>query len=170
MGLFPVNSIQLNKSIDFNLHLIYDTFLKIKNIKIESNIKQHESCNIFIKSNPTICEIFSKYEQIFKNYFHISEISYIRLHEQTPLWYETFSNDTLTIGIQPWDSTNNKEKDSLETLERDIKNLEDKLILLRQRIQMLPEWEQRKKTEEDYAKAKEEMENLTIKYSLLSSK
>jgi hypothetical protein len=48
--------------------------------------------------------------------------------------------------------------------------LEDKLILLRQRIQMLPEWEQRKKAEEEYAKAKEEMENLTIKYSLLSSK
>jgi hypothetical protein len=83
--LLPVNDIQLNRSIDFNLHLIYDTFLKIKNIKIENNIKQHEPCNIFIKSNPTICEIFTKYEQIFKNYFHISEISYLRLHEQSPL-------------------------------------------------------------------------------------
>ena len=168
--LLPVNSVQLNKSIDFNLHLIYDTFLRIKNIKIENNIKQHESCNIFIKSNPTICEIFSKYEQIFKNYFHISEISYIRLHEQSPLWYETFSNDTLTIGIQPWDSTNNKEKDSLETLERDIKNLEDKINLLRQRLNLLPEWEERKKAEEEYANTKDEMENLSIKYSILSSK
>ena len=168
--LLPVNDIQLNRSIDFNLHLIYDTFLKIKNIKIENNIKQHEPCNIFIKSNPTICEIFTKYEQIFKNYFHISEISYLRLHEQSPLWYETFSNDTLTIWIQAWNSTDNKEKDSLESIEKEIKNLDDKLNLLRQRIQILPEWEERKKAEEEYSKTKEELENLSIRHSLLSSK
>ena len=167
--LFPVNDIQLNKSIDFNLHLIYDTFLKIKNIKIENNIKQHESCNIFIKSNPTICELFVKYEQIFKNYFHISEISYLRLHEQSPLWYETFSDDTLTIWIQSWNSTSNKEKDSLEAIEKEIKNLDDKLNLLKERLPLL-EWEQRKKAEEEYAKTKEEIENLTIKHSLLRSK
>jgi hypothetical protein len=35
---------------------------------------------------------------------------------------------------------------------------------------MLPEWEQRTKTEEEYAKTKEEIENITIKYSLLSNK
>jgi hypothetical protein len=34
----------------------------------------------------------------------------------------------------------------------------------------LPEWEQRTKTEEEYAKTKEEIEDLTIKHSLLSSK
>ncbi len=168
--LLPVDDIQLNRSIDFNLHLIYDTFLRIKNIKIENNIKQHEPCNIFIKSNPTICELFTKYEQIFKNYFHISEILYLRLHEQSPLWYETFSNDTLTIWIQAWNYTNAKEKDSLENIEKEIKNLDDKLNLLRQRIQILPEGEQRTKAEEEYWNTKEELENLTIKYSLLSSK
>jgi hypothetical protein len=109
-------------------------------------------------------------EQIFKNYFHISDINYLRLHEQTPLWYEIFYNDTVTIWIQSINLWTIKEKDSIETLERDIKNLEDKLNLLRQRIQLLPEWNQRKQTEEEYAKIKEEMENLTIKHHLLSSK
>jgi hypothetical protein len=109
-------------------------------------------------------------EQIFKNYFHISDINYLRLHEQTPLWYEIFYNDTVSIWIQPKDTWTIKEKDSIESLERDIKNLEDKLILLRQRIQFLQEWDQRKQAEEEYAKVKEEMENLTIKHRLLSSK
>ena len=62
-------------------------------MKIEYNIKQHESCNIFIKSNPTICDLFAQYKQIFINYFHVSDIIYLRLHEPTPLWYETVSDD-----------------------------------------------------------------------------
>ena len=167
--LIETNPIKLEKSINYNMHLIYDTFVKIKNIKIECNIKQHEPCNIFIKSNPTISELFTEYEQIFINYFHISDISYLRLHEQSPLWYETFPGDTITIWIQSWDN-NFKEKESLDSIEKEIKNLDDKLNLLRQRLQLLPEWEDRKKAEEEYAKTKEEIENLTIKHSLLSSK
>ena len=168
--LLPIKPIILNKSIDYNIHLIYDTFLQIKNIKIQCNIKQHESCNIFIKSNPMICELFTQYEQIFINYFHISEIIYLRLHEPTPLWYEIFSNDSITIGIQHWDFTTIKEKNSLESIEKDIKDLDDKLNLIRQRLQLLPEWEDRKRAEEEYTQTKEEIENLTIKHSLLSSK
>lgn len=166
----PIKPTKLNKAIDYNMDILYDTFIKIKHIKIECDIKQHESCNIFIKSNPTIGDFFMENEQIFKNYFHISDINYLRLHEQTPLWYEIFYNDTVTIWIQSINLWTIKEKDSIETLERDIKNLEDKLNLLRQRIQLLPEWNQRKQTEEEYAKIKEEMENLTIKHHLLSSK
>ena len=48
--------------------------------------------------------------------------------------------------------------------------MEEKLDLLRQRIQLLPEWEQRSKTEEEYAQTKDEIETLTIKHSILSSK
>ena len=168
--LHPVEAIRLNKTMDYNMNILYNTFIQIKEMKIEYNIKQHESCNIFIKSNPTICELFTQYEQIFINYFHISDTIYLRLHEQTPLWYEIFSDDTLTIWIQPWTTANSKEKDSLESIEKDIKNLDDKLNLLRQRLQILWEWEERKKAEEEYAKTKEEIENLTIKYSLLNSK
>lgn len=168
--LLPIKPIILNKSIDYNIHLIYDTFLQIKNIKIQCNIKQHESCNIFIKSNPMICELFTQYEQIFINYFHISDIIYLRLHEPTPLWYEIFSNENITIGIQRWDFTTTKEKNSLESIEKNIKDLDDKLNLIRQRLQLLPEWEERKKAEEEYTQTKEEIENLTIKHSLLSSK
>ena len=168
--LLPINPVQLNKTMDYNIHLIYDTFIKIKNIKIECDIKQHEPCNIFIKSNPTICDLFAQYEQMFINYFHASNITYLRLHEQTPLWYKTFSNDIVTIGIKPWNKTTEKEKDSLESIEKDIKNLDDKLNLIKQRLLILPEWEQRTKAEEEYAKTKEEIEKLTIKHSLLSSK
>ena len=169
--MFKVDTIELDKTTDYNMNILYTTFIKIKQLKIESNIKQHETCNVFIKSTPTIWDIFVENEQIFKNYFHISDINYFRLHEANPLWYEImYSDKDVTIWIQPWNSQDIKEKDSLESLERDIKNLEDKLILLRQRIQILPEWEQREKTEEEYSKTKEEMENLTIKYSLLSSK
>ena len=76
----------------------------------------------------------------------------------------------LIIWIQPCEPKNTKEKNSLEYLEKTLKDLDDKLIILRQRIQILPEWEQRTKTEEEYAKTKEEIENITIKYSLLSNK
>ena len=106
---------------------------------------------------------------MFKNYFHISDIIYLRLHENNPLWYEIFTDDTITIWIQSWMTDNITEKESLENIEKDLKNLEDKLNLLRQRLQILPEWEQRTKTEQEYAQTKEEMEDLTIKYSLLIS-
>ena len=169
--IFSFNPIKLDKITDYNMNILYNTFIKIKQIKIEHNIKQHEPCNIFIKSTPTIWDIFLQNEQIFKNYFHISEINYIRLHEANPLWYEiTSSNNDIIIWIQHWNSQENKDKDSLENIEKDIKNLDDKLNLLRQRIQILPEWEERKKTEEEYAKTKDEIETLTIKHSLLSSK
>lgn len=166
----PIKPLELSKTTNYNMNILYNTFIKIKEMKTEYNIKQHESCNIFIKSNPTICELFTQYEQIFINYFHISDIIYLRLHEQTPLWYEIFLDDIVTIGIQPWNGTNTKEKDSIESIEKDIKNLDDKLILLRQRLQILPEWEDRKKAEEEYSKTKEEIETLTIRHSLLSSK
>ncbi len=167
--LNPIKSLELTRAINYNLSVLYNTFIKIKEMKIEYNIKQHESCNIFIKSNPTICELFAQYKQIFINYFHVSDIIYLRLHEPTPLWYETVSDDTLIIGIQPWTNIQTKNKESLENIEREIKNLDDKLNLLKERLPLL-EWEQRTRTEEEYAKTKEEIENLTIKHSLLSSK
>lgn len=166
----PIKPLQLNRSTDYNMKILYNTFIKIKEMKIEYNIKQHEQCNIFIKSTPTIWDIFAENEQIFKNYFHISDISYIRLHEQNPLWYEIFSDDIITLWIQNNNSQTSIEKNTLENIEKDIKNLDDKLILLRQRLQILPEWEQRSKAEEEYTQTKEEIENLTIKHSLLSSK
>ena len=168
--LLPIKPIESWISIDYAMSILFKMFSEVKNLKIESNIKQHESCKMFVKSNPSILDMLNKHEQIFKNYFHISEITYLRLHEQAPLWYETFSDDTLTIWLQSESTSTQSKKDSIETIERDIKNLEDKLDLLRQRIQFLPEWEQRTKTEEEYAKTKEEIEDLTIKHSLLSSK
>ena len=168
--LISIKPIAVEKASDYNMNTLYDIFVKIKNIKIESNIKQHESCNIFIKSNPTIWEMFEENEQIFKKYFHIHDISYLRLHEKDPLWYEIYSDDNLSIGIQPSKSTNEKDSISIESLENDIKNLEDKLWLIRNRLHVLSEWDARKKAEEEYAKTKEEIENLTIKYSLLNSK
>ena len=163
----PLKQLQLNKTINYNMNILYNAFIKIKEMKIEYNIQQHESCNIFIRSTPTINELFSQYEQIFTNYFHISDICYLRLHEQIPLWYEVCSNDTVTIGIQQWNNEDKKEKDSLENIEKNIKNLDDKLNLIRQRLQILPSWEQRTKTEKEYEEIKKEMEDLTIKYSLL---
>jgi hypothetical protein len=168
--LNPIKPLKLNDTTNYNMHILYSTFRKIKEMKIEYNIKQHEYCNIFIKSTPTIWNIFSENEQIFRNYFHISDISYIRLHEANPLWYEIFSDDIITLWIQTDKSQKIIEKDSLDNIEKEIKNLDDKLILLRQRIQILPEWEERSKVEEEYAKTKEEIENLTIKHSLLINK
>ena len=168
--LLPIKPIESWLSIDYTMNILFKIFTEVKVLKIECNIKQHESCKMFIKWNPSILDMLNEYEQIFKNYFHISEISYLRLHEPTPLWYETFTDETLTIWLQSENSGPQSRKDSIETIERDIKNLEDKLDLLRQRIQLLPEWEQRSKTEEEYAKTKEEIETLTIRHSLLSSK
>ena len=167
--LLPIKWVNSIKAIDYNMNILYNTFVKIKEIKLECNIKQHEPCNIFIKSNPSILEFFINHDSIFKNYFHIPEILYLRLHEQTPLWYDIFEENELTIWIQSIDTKSKNDIETIETLERDIKNLEDKLQLLRQRIQILPEWEQRTKAEEEYTKTKEEMETLTIKHSLLKN-
>ena len=171
--LCEIVPIQLDKSIDYNTSILYYTFQKIKQARIECNIKQHESCNIFIKSTPTICDSIAQHEQIFKNYFHISDITYIRSHEQTPLWYEIFSDvfdDSVMIWIQHCKTQETKELDTLESIEKNLRDLEDKLSILRQRIQVLPEWEQRQATEDEYAATKQEMENLTIKYRILASK
>ena len=168
--IFPIKKIESCKAIDYNMNFLFNVFTKIKDLKIEYNIQQHEPCIMFIKSNPSILDVFNEHEKIFKNYFHISEITYLRLHEPTPLWYETFSDETLTIWLQSESMNVQSPKNSIETIERDIKNLEDKLDLLRQRIQFLPEWEQRSKAEEEYAKTKEEIEDLTIRHSILSSK
>ena len=165
----PISPITLDKPIDYNTNILYNTFTKIKEIKLQFDIKQHEQCNIFIKSSPTICETLKEHEQVFKNHFHIKDMDYIRLHEQNPLWYDVIVDDVITIWIQSIQPSQ-QHHDSLENLEKEIKHMEDKLDLLRQRIQLLPEWEQRTKTEEEYAKTKEEIENLTIKYSLLNSK
>lgn len=166
----PIRPVITNRTIDHNMNVFYDAFIRIKNIKLELNIKQHENCNLFIKSSPSLWEIFEKYEQIFKSYLHITEINYLRLHESNLLWYEVFSDDIVTIWIQAESAWSPNEEESIENIERDIKNLEDKLNLIRQRIQLLPEWEQRSKAEEEYSETKEKMENLTIKHRLLSSK
>jgi hypothetical protein len=52
--LNPIKPIKLDKNMNYNMNLLYNTFIKIKEMKIEYNIKQHEYCNIFIKSTPTI--------------------------------------------------------------------------------------------------------------------
>lgn len=168
--LIPIKSITSCQSIDYTMNMLFKIFTEVKNLKIECNIKQHESCKMFIKWNPSILDMLNEHEQLFKNYFHISETTYLRLHEPTPLGYEIFNDETLTIWIQSENIWPQSGKDSIETIERDIKNLEDKLDLLRQRIQLLPEWEQRSKVEEEYTKTKEEIEDLTIKHSILSSK
>ena len=168
--LISIKDVNLTKDSDLSVNMLYHAFTKIKKIKTQSNIKQHQFCNIFIKCNPTLLEYFKQYEQIFTNYFHITDISYILTHEPDLLWYEVFSDDAITIWIQPDNTHHSLTKDSIESIENDIKNLDDKLDLLRQRLQILPEWDARRAAEEEYAKTKEEMENLTIKYSLLSSK
>ena len=165
-----IPSIHLDRVADYNTNILYDTFIKIKKIKTEFNIKQHEYCKISIKCSPTLWEIFQQYEELFKNYFHISDIIYIRLHEQNPLWYDIISDDIISIWIQAHNNHKMDEKSSMENIEKDLKHLEDKLVLIRERMHYLPEWEEYSKAEKEYTEIKEELENLTIKYSLLSSK
>lgn len=162
--------VELNKPTDYNINVLYNTFISIKQARLKFNIKQHESCNIFIKSAPTLWEYFEKYEHIFKNFFHISDIVYLRLHEQNPLWYEIINDDIISIGIQTLNQKTSEKKSSIDSLEREIKYLWDKLNIIRDRIQLLQEWEQRTKAEEEYAQTKEELENLTIQYSLINNK
>ena len=168
--LTPVQIISVDKSSDYNMNTLYDIFIKIKNIKIDFNIKQHEFCNLFIKSNPTIWEMFEKYEQIFKKYFHIQEVSYLRLHEKDPLWYDIHFDENLSIWIQAANGAGERSKNSIDDLENDIRNLKDKLWLIRHRIQILPEGEDRNKAEEEYISTKQEMEELSIKYSIICHK
>lgn len=164
-----LNPITFDFKINYDTSILYTVFSEIKKIKIQSDIKQHEDCILFIKTTPALLELFIENEQLFKNYFHISEIIYVKLHETNPLWYEIYNIDNIVVWIKPWKTKKIKEKDTLEFIEKEIKNLDDKLNLLRQRLPFL-EWEQRTQTEKEYAKTKKEIENLTIKYSLLSSK
>ena len=168
--IVPFGKIQLNKVIDYNTNMVYDTFVKIKRLKVKCDIKQHENCSIFIKSSPTLWELLRKYEQIFKTYFHVSDIIYLRLHEQNLLWYEIDSDDIISIWIKIDAESINVEKETIESLENDMKRLEDKLQLIRERMQILWEWDQYLEAEQEYEKTKQEMENLSIKCSLLRNK
>ena len=166
----PFDKIELKKTIDYNTNIIFDTFVRIKKLKIKSDIKQHEYCDIFIKSSPTLWETLKEYEEIFKSYFHISDIIYLRLHEQNLLWYEIDSDEIITIWIKIGNGSVGVEKESLESLEKEMKRLEDKLQLIRERMQILWEWDQYLQAEQEYEQTKNEMEDLSIKYSLLSNK
>lgn len=166
----PFEKVILNKTIDYNINLIYDTFVRIKKLKIKWDIKQHECCSVFIKSSPNLLEVLKQYEQVFRKFYHISNITYLRLHEQDLLWYEIDSDDIISIWIKLDDNSIDAEKWTIEFLEKEIKRLEDKLWLIRERMQILGEWEQYLEAEQEYEKIKDEMENLSIKYSLLSGK
>jgi valyl-tRNA synthetase len=50
----PIKLLEINKTTNYNMNILYNIFIKIKQIKIGCNIKQHESCNLFIKSIPAI--------------------------------------------------------------------------------------------------------------------
>ena len=168
--VIPFTRVDLDNTIDYNTNLIFDTFVRIKKLKIKSDIKQHECCDVFIKSSPTLWETLKEYEEIFKSYFHISNIIYLRLHEQNLLWYEIDSDEIISIWIKIGDVSVSTEKESLDSLEKEMKRLEDKLQLIRERMQILWEWEQYLEAEQEYQQTKSDMENLSIKYSLLSSK
>lgn len=161
-----IKPIQFSKTADYNINILYDTFIKIKHARFDLNIKQHESFNLFFKSTPSLLDNFSKYEQIFKNYFHISDIIYIRLHEPNPLWYEVISDDILSIGIQPLQQHTNNEN-SVEYLEKELKDLKDKADLIRERMQRITDSKQLDEEKAKYEKIKEEMDNLTIQIALL---
>jgi hypothetical protein len=141
--------------------------VKIKKLKVNCDIKQHEYCSIFIKSSPTFWDLLRQYEQIFKTYFRVSDVIYLRLHEQNLLWYEVDSDDVISIWINVSDESIDTGKETIESLENEIKHLEDKLQLIRERMQILWEWEQYLQAEQEYKKIKQEMENLSIKHSLL---
>ena len=166
----PFGRVSLNKAIDYNTNLIYDVFVKIKKLKVNCDIKQHEYCSIFIKSSPTLWDLLRQYEQIFKTYFRVSDVIYLRLHEQNLLWYEVDSDDVISIWIKVSDESIDTGKETIESLENEIKHLEDKLQLIRERMQILWEWEQYLQAEQEYKKVKQEMENLSIKHSLLRNK
>lgn len=161
-----INQINFSKTTDYNINILYDTFIKIKHARLDLNIKQHEPFNLFFKSTPSLLDTFWKYEQIFKNYFHISEILYIRLHEPNPLWYEIISDDLLSIGIQTLTPEQNHNK-SKEFLEKELKDLKDKADLIRERMQLISDSSQLEIEKENYEKIKEEMDNLTIQIALM---
>lgn len=165
--LQPIQKIQLNKTSSYDMNILYELFVKIKHAKLELDIKQHETFSLFVKSTPSILENLEKYEQIFKNYFHISKILYLRLHEQNPVWYEIVSDDILLIWIKS-EKSERKQLDSVEFLEKELKDLSDKLDLLKQRLLQLPEWELREETETEYAKTKSQIDDISIKVQILS--
>jgi len=80
-----LNPIIFDFKINYDTSILYTVFSEIKKIKIQSDIKQHEDCILFIKTTPALLELFIENEQLFKNYFHISEIIYVKLHETNPL-------------------------------------------------------------------------------------
>ena len=168
--LHPIIPIKTNKSSDYNMNAFYEIFVHIKHMKLEFDIKQHEYCNIFLKSWPSLSNFLKKYENILKNYFHIDEITYLMLHEQNLLWYDYINDDviSITMWIQHKKIWNEKHIDNIESLEKDLRDLEDKANIIRQRIQLLPDWEQRNNDELKYATIKEEIQNLSIRIQIMN--
>lgn len=162
----------LNKWNYTNINIFYETFLKIKQQKIDLNIKQHESLNLYFKSSSNILDSLRKYEKIFKSFFHINEIDYLKLHEEKQ-WYKIIHDENiitfewLEIWIQKI-KEQNEYKETLESLEKDLKDLKDKEQLVRQRIISISNSEQRSIEEEKLSQIKEEIENLSIKIQLMN--
>ena len=85
--------------------LLYDFFDFLYVFRQKLNIGKHQRIALLLKSDPHSLELFMEYEHLFKKLFSADQISFLRLHEDSPADYvqETFNGMIIGIKLQKSD-------------------------------------------------------------------
>jgi len=83
---------------NYKINLFMDIVDKLQSLKTDMWAKKHETIDIFVQANPEFLTFLSETYELLDSLVNISDVKYIKLHEDSPVWYTT----TNVININLW--------------------------------------------------------------------
>lgn len=107
---------------NYKINIFMDIVDKLKVLKAKTWSKKHENIDIFIQANPEFIHFLTENEDLFRKLINISDIDYIRLHEELPQWYEVDNVININIWAKAVLEQREITKDVLSEMEEDLEN------------------------------------------------
>ncbi len=108
---------------NYKINLLMDIVSKIRELKQKNWSKKHESVCIFVQANPDFLDFLSNNEVLLSSLINISDIVYVKPHENIPMWYDSDNVININVWIKKVETQKIK-KDVLWEME---KGLQEKL-------------------------------------------
>lgn len=107
---------------NYKINIFMDIVDKLKILKIKIWAKKHDNIDIFIQANPEFINFLSENEDLFRRLISVSNIDYLRLHEEILQWYEI--DNVINISIWAKVVLEQKEvaKDILSEMKEELEN------------------------------------------------
>lgn len=110
------------KEKNYKINIFMDIIDKLKILRTKIWSNKHENIDVFIQANPEFISFLSENEELFRKLISVSHIDYIRLHEDSPQWYEV--DNVINISIWAKAVLEQKEigKDVLLEMKQELDN------------------------------------------------